>query len=136
MIESTGLRPRYPSIVVKTMEKLGILVNSTAHNHSVIQLARAARVRGKTVDIFLAAQGVRILGHPLFRQLARIGRVWVCSASIEALQTDTAVSVPEACHLVPPGKLAEFLRACYRHVVFSRAHPRLNGVNSGAEVGG
>ena len=100
------------------LEKLGILINSTAHNHAVVQLARAARERGKVVEIFLAAQGVRILGHTLFSQLAGIGRVWVCSTSIEALETDFPVPVPKTCRLVPPEELAEFLRTCDRHVVF------------------
>jgi predicted peroxiredoxin len=100
------------------MEKLGILINSTAHTESVIQLVGAAKERGKTAEIFLAAHGVRILENMVFRNLAGICRVWVCSASIEALGADSTLPVPETCRLVPPENLAEFIRSCDRHVVF------------------
>lgn len=98
------------------MEKLGILINSTAHVQAAIQLACAARERGKTVEIFLAARGVRILENMNVSHLSTIGPVWVCSASFEALGTGHAL--PLACRLVPPENLAEFLRSCDRHVVF------------------
>ena len=100
------------------MKKLGILINSITHTESVIQLVCAARERGKTVEIFLAAQGVRILENVIFRNLAGIGRVWVCSASIEALGAEHTLPLPETCRLVPPENLAQFIRSCDRHVVF------------------
>ena len=100
------------------METLGILINSTAHTQSVIQLAGAARERGKRVEIFLAAQGVRILENSDFRRLTGFEQVWICSESIETLGGDNSFPVPETCRLVPPEKLAEFIRSCDRHVVF------------------
>jgi len=98
------------------MEKLGILINSTAHTQAVIQLACAARERGKAVEIFLVAQGVRIVENTNFSLLSAIGPVWVCSASIAALRAGNAL--PRACRLVSPEELSEFLRSCDRHVVF------------------
>ena len=100
------------------MKKLGILINSTAHAELVIQLVCAARERGKTVEVFLAAQGVRILENLIFRNLAGIGRVWVCSTSLEALGAEMTLPVPESCRMVPPENLAQFIRSCDRHVVF------------------
>jgi sulfur relay (sulfurtransferase) complex TusBCD TusD component (DsrE family) len=98
------------------MEKLGILINSTAHTQAVIQLACAARERGKAVEIFLAGQGVQLVGNTNFSLLSAIGPVRICSASIAALGAGNAL--PRACRLVPPEELAEFLRSCDRHVVF------------------
>ena len=95
------------------MKKLGILINSTAHAESVIQLVCAARERGKTVEVFLA-----ILENLIFRNLAGIGRVWVCSTSLEALGAEMTLPVPESCRMVPPENLAQFIRSCDRHVVF------------------
>ena len=100
------------------MEKLGILINSTAYAQSVIQLSSAAKERGKVVEIFLAAEGVRFLGDDTFGNIDGIDRVWICAKSFEALKSDLELLVPEKGQLVSPEQLVDFLRSCDRHVVF------------------
>lgn len=119
MITSITSPIHHPYLTAEmTLEKLGILINSTAYTRSAIQLACAAKERGKTVEIFLASQGVRILENMIFRNLAGMGRVWVCSASFQALESTATLPIPETCQLVSPEQLADFIRSCDRHVVF------------------
>ena len=100
------------------MEKLGILINSTAYTQSVLQLADAANQRGKSVEIFLAAQGVRILKNDIFSEIVGIDRVGIVANSFASLKSDLKLLVPENGRLVTPEQLADFLRSCDRHVVF------------------
>ena len=100
------------------MEKLGILINSTAYTQSVVQLASAAKERGKSVEIFLSAQGVRILEKDVFSDITGINRVWICANSFASLKSDLKLFMPEKGRLVTPELLADFLRSCDRHVVF------------------
>ena len=100
------------------MEKLGILINSTAYAQSVIQLSKAAKERGKAVEIFLAAEGVRFLAGDTFSKIDGIDRVWICAKSFETLKPDIELPVPEKGRLVSAEQLADFLRSCDRHVVF------------------
>jgi predicted peroxiredoxin len=100
------------------LEKLGILINSTAYAQSIIQLSKAAKERGKAVEIFLAAEGVRFLAGDTFNKIAGIDQVWICAKSFETLKSDLELLVPEKGQLVSAEQLADFLRSCDRHVVF------------------
>ena len=50
-------------------EKLGILVSSDNHLDYVINLTRAAREKGKEVELFFTGKGVLLTQSPDFKKL-------------------------------------------------------------------
>jgi hypothetical protein len=92
-------------------DRLGILVHSDRHPEFVLQLARAAKERGKQVCIHFTGPGLQLAAGPLIEALAGLARISVeQKAPAEAGFVDSV-----AMHRIP---MSEFFKACDRTVVF------------------
>ncbi len=75
-------------------EILGILVNSDKNLDHLINLARAAKVKGKDVNIFLTHKGVLLTQDPRFGELENLAKISLCKVSYEAHNLDPGKSIP------------------------------------------
>ena len=98
---------------------LGILVNSNRHFDFVVKLSEAAASKGIGVMVHILGQGVAGINNAdVLAALSRIAQVSVCAASMRQFARQTAVKMPKAVMISPPGQLARILSRCDRHVVF------------------
>lgn len=56
---------------------LGILVNTNKHKEHVIGITRAASAAGKTVEIFVMDEGIRLLEDAAFSELCDVNGVTI-----------------------------------------------------------
>ncbi|MBW2090817.1 MAG: DsrE family protein [Deltaproteobacteria bacterium] len=75
-------------------EVLGILVNSDENFTHLINVARAAKAKGKDVEIFLTHKGVLLTQDPRFEELGRLAEVSLCKVSFKALNLDPDQPIP------------------------------------------
>jgi hypothetical protein len=99
------------------MKQLGILVKSAARIDWVFHLAEAANLKGKTVWVHFAENGVRGLRGWEIDKLSRCGKVSICSTSAERFGLKRLASGQCDSYLAPPSAMAELVRTCERHVV-------------------
>jgi hypothetical protein len=88
--------------------RLGILVNSDRHPEYVLELCRAARMRGRQVRVHFTGAGVALAEGPLLEALEGMAQI-----SREPRSSGRA-GVPE----IPDLELPEFFHRCDRTVVF------------------
>jgi len=65
-------------------EILGILVSSDKHLDDVVNLTKAAHIKGKEVRIFFSGKGVYLTLKPEFKQLVGKAKLSVCDVSFRA----------------------------------------------------
>jgi len=93
------------------VDRLGILVYSDRHPEYVLQLARAAKERGKQVCIHFTGAGLQLASGPLLEALAGLARISLEQAApAEAAPVDS-----DAMRRIP---VLQFFEACDRTVVF------------------
>lgn len=85
--------------------RLGILVNTDRHPDYVLQLARAARERGKAVFVHFTGAGLRLADGAFLEALA----------GLAALSADEKKARPDALSCLG---LSDFFSGCDRCVVF------------------
>jgi hypothetical protein len=88
--------------------RLGILVSSDRHPEYVVQLARAARERGKSVFVHFTGSGLRLADGAFLAALAGLATL---SADEEGMRAGAAFAL--SCVGLP-----DFFRGCDRCVVF------------------
>ncbi|WP_319523680.1 DsrE family protein [Breoghania sp.] len=65
-------------------QSLGILVSTDKHLHHVVNLAKAAHEKGKSVSVFFTGSGVRLSMQPQFKELVGKAKLAVCDVSFRA----------------------------------------------------
>jgi len=65
-------------------ESLGILVSTDKHLDHVVNLAKAAHGKGKSVSVFFTGSGVRLTLQPQFKELVGKAKLSVCDVSFRA----------------------------------------------------
>ena len=88
--------------------RLGILVNSDRYPQYVLELCRAAQMRGRQVSVHFTGAGLPLADGPLVEALEGL-------AHISQEPTASGISGPAG---VPCIALSEFLLRCDRTVVF------------------
>jgi hypothetical protein len=100
-----------------TPQSLAILVTTSRHPDYVVQLAGAARQKGKAVRVHFAGQGVRLADETMLSALAGEAEVSVCA---ESAREHRWPGGGMACTAVlgPASRMAELIRSSDRYVVF------------------
>ncbi|BBO78244.1 hypothetical protein DSCW_56610 [Desulfosarcina widdelii] len=65
-------------------DSLGILVSTDKHLDHVVNLARAAHEKGKSVNVFFTGSGVRLTMQRQFKELVGKAKLSVCDVSFRA----------------------------------------------------
>jgi hypothetical protein len=96
---------------MEMVNRLGILVYSDHHPEYVLQLALAAKERGKQVCIHFTGAGLQLAAGPLLEALAGLARITLEKGA----PAEAASGAPGAMRRIP---VLEFFEACDRTVVF------------------
>ena len=99
-------------------QTLGIVVNSVDHPDYVIQLARAAKRKGKTVRIHFTGAGVRLADGAFVAELCELARVSICRESAAEFGCRGLPAESRGVEWVPASTLVELITDSDRHVVF------------------
>ena len=99
-------------------EKLGLLVSSDKHLDYVINLTRAARDKGKDVEIFFTGQGVLLTQSPDFTKLVGNAKMSLCDVSFRALGLEGDVPGFGFKDFATQAKNAEIIKNSDRYLVF------------------
>ena len=75
-------------------EELGILVTSDKHLDHLINIARAARNKGKEVRIFFTNKGLLLTHDPRFKELESLAEMSLCRVMFETLKLDKNKPIP------------------------------------------
>ena len=98
-------------------EKLGILVSSNKHIDYVINLTRAAKDKGKEVEIFFTGKGVLLTQSPKFKNLVGKAKMALCDVSFRSLGLKGDVPGLDFKDFATQAKNAELIEKSDRYVV-------------------
>lgn len=98
-------------------EKLGILVSSNKHIDYVINLTRAAKDKGKEVEIFFTGKGVLLTQSPEFKNLVGKAKMALCDVSFRSLGLKGDVPGLDFKDFATQAKNAELIKKSDRYVV-------------------
>ena len=102
-------------------DTLGILVSSTNHLDSVVELVTAAHARGKETQVFFTGSAVFLTLEPDFAKLEGMAKLWVCDVSFRTNglhgREDDVPGVDYK-GFATQGRNAEMLAEVDRYVVF------------------
>lgn len=98
---------------------LGIFVTTDKHLDHLINIASAARAKGKEVLIFFSHKGVLLTQAPKFKELEPLAEMSLCNVSFEFFELDKSVplpGIPEK-NFGTQSRHADLIERCDRYLV-------------------
>ncbi len=103
---------------MKTLRKLGILVNSERHMDKIINLCEAAKEKGVEVMIFFTHRGTLLTQDPRFSELKGKAKMSFCRVAFESHGLKSPIERIDGKDFSTQARNVEMIEKCDRYLIF------------------